>query len=87
MAQHQKKAKLGGNCGICQLYYGVLTVDHVIPASIVNMINPEAVFEDEENFALVCQRCNKYKSCRIDALNPKTKPLLLKYVSQLPDGK
>lgn len=83
LSEYQKKAKGGGKCEYCGKEKEVLTVDHIIPQSIVILIDPWAVLEDEENFALVCERCNKYKGGRIDALNPKTKPLLFKYARSL----
>ena len=83
LSEYQKKAKEGGVCEYCKQKKERLTIDHIIPQSIVILIDPDAVLEDEENFAFVCERCNKYKGGRIDALNPKTKPLLFKYASSL----
>jgi len=79
----QQKALQGGVCSTCNRRFDVLTVDHIIPQSIVQVIDPEAVYEDEENFMLVCAACNRFKAGRIDIKNPKTKELLIKYANRI----
>ena len=81
----QQKGSLGGVCEKCKLERKVLTVDHIIPVEILNTldITGEAVYEDEQNFQLVCFPCNQFKRNRIDITNPKTKILLQKYINLL----
>lgn len=61
-----------------------ITVDHIIPAHFLESIGlyDEAV-NDGDNFELMCYWCNKYKGGRIDLANPKTVPLLKKYINQI----
>lgn len=77
----QEKAKEGGICQKC-LRHMQLTVDHIVPISFLLDIDDgqEIGYEDEENFELVCERCNKFKGNRLDFLNPKTAQLILKYI-------
>ena len=83
----QKNAQKGGVCTRCGQHYDCLTVDHIIPKGILEVISEDAVYEDEENFELSCFACNRFKGMRIDLSNPKTKPLMLKYSKGLPDIK
>ena len=82
LSEWQKKAKLGGECATCKNIVDKLTVDHIIPVAIVRNIDltGEAIYEDEENFELVCLPCNSIKSHNLDRKNPKTKQLLEKYL-------
>ncbi len=61
-----------------------LTVDHIIPIAILELlcVPREERDEDEENFQWLCRWCNKLKGFSLDHLNPKTVPLLKKYVEQ-----
>lgn len=59
-----------------------VTVDHIIPQHLLDMLGlEEEKYEDEENFQLLCGLCNHMKANRLDHLNPKTVPLLKKYVA------
>ena len=61
-----------------------LTVDHIIPFSLLEQlgIDKETQRNDEENFDVLCRWCNMQKANRLDHLNPKTVPLLKKYVAE-----
>lgn len=82
LSEWQIKAKLGGECSICKKTVKKLTVDHIIPVTIVRNIDltGEAIYEDEENFELICSPCNSLKSHNLDRKNPKTKKILEKYL-------
>ena len=78
----QQKAKNGdGACGKCKRT-DHLTVDHIIPISLIMLlgIDKEDHFNDEENFQFLCRWCNTLKGNNLDHLNPKTIPLLKQYV-------
>ena len=83
LAEWQKLAQQGGVCNICKLKKEQLTVDHIVPVAILAVIDEtgEARYEDELNFQLVCHPCNAFKAGRLDKTNPKTKELLIKYLS------
>lgn len=59
-----------------------LTVDHIIPVSFLIDIGMDKIemCNDEENFQVLCRWCNRQKGAKLDHLNPKTVPLLKKYV-------
>jgi len=61
-----------------------LTVDHIIPSSILQSfgIDTAKVLIDE-NFDLLCLRCNMFKANRLDFANPKTKPLLIRFINEI----
>lgn len=58
------------------------TVDHVIPVFLMLQL---ACFDeanhDTDNFEFVCRLCGSTKAARLDHTNPKTLPLLKKYVA------
>lgn len=61
-----------------------LTIDHIIPKAILLAFNLfEEVFDDDENFQILCRACNAWKANRLDIMNKKTKPLLEKYVKRI----
>lgn len=74
----QRKALEGGICEKCSKLSTPLTVDHIIPISILDMIDEtgNAKYEWEDNFQLVCRICNIFKANRLDKRNPKTMRLL-----------
>jgi len=84
LSEWQKLGQLGGVCSSCGVKVSYLTVDHIIPISIVNMLDysNNDVFENEENFQFLCRPCNTLKASRLDIRNPKTKVLLLKLLDQ-----
>ena len=77
----QQKANDGGICVKCGCKVSKLSVDHIIPVTIVEVLDNTglAVYDDEDNFQLMCYPCNKMKQNRLDKTNPKTIPLLKKY--------
>lgn len=77
----QNKARVGGICPSCLKEYAGLTVDHVIPVVLLQQIGLiDLAYSDDENLELMCKGCNGMKGGRLDVRNPKTLPLLKKYV-------
>lgn len=61
-----------------------LTVDHIIPASLLIQIGIESdLMFIPENYGVLCKRCNWFKANRLDFANPKTKPLLKEFVNNI----
>ena len=61
-----------------------MSVDHIIPINLLEQLGLDyALKDDEENFEVMCITCNRYKGGRIDLANPKTIPLLKKYINSL----
>lgn len=77
------KGQLGGVCDECNTTVTRLTVDHIVPLYFLNDIDNafQIAVNDEENFQFMCEVCNRKKSGRIDIRNPKTAPLLAKYIA------
>lgn len=73
----------GGVCGECNQKVGRLTVDHIIPLTILASLDDalDKAINDETNFQLLCELCNRKKSGYLDIRNPKTAPLLAKYIA------
>lgn len=82
LSEWQNKARQGGKCAACKKVVKNLTVDHIVPVTIVRNLDltGEAIYEDEENFELICSPCNSLKGHNLDRKNPKTKRLLEKYL-------
>ncbi len=82
LREAQKKAQNGGTCDKCQGSFPVLNVDHIVGVGLLSMIGvqTEGGLEDSENLELICRRCNVIKGNKLDFNNPKTFPLLRKYV-------
>lgn len=78
----QEKAKSPGECAKCKRLCLWLTVDHIIPVSVLDRLDDgvELILNDEENFQLLCKPCNMMKSSIIDITNPKTAKLMVKYM-------
>ena len=75
----------GVTCQKCGLgNEAILTVDHIVPRSIIDLFGlfADTMF-DEENLQVYCKRCNHFKASRLDFTNQKTKQLLLKYINQI----
>lgn len=61
-----------------------MTVEHIIPVRLMLELGlDEEAKNDEENFELLCYRCNRFKGGRIELAHPKTKELLQKYINLL----
>jgi 5-methylcytosine-specific restriction endonuclease McrA len=80
LTEWQLRASKGGVCAGCGRNLSYLTVDHIVPLSIIEMLDDTGKMKSEleENFQLLCMPCNKFKANRIDKKNPITKQLLLK---------
>jgi 5-methylcytosine-specific restriction endonuclease McrA len=74
----KKLALTIGKCEKCGGRNGGLTVDHIIPNSILKDfgVDPELHY-DERNLRLLCKCCNSLKSNHLDFSDDRTKPLLL----------
>lgn len=56
-------------------------VDHIIPVHLLEQLGLDRErYEDEKNFQYLCFACNRFKASKLDLTNPKTMPLLKKYV-------
>lgn len=86
---HQWRLKAQRGEAICEKCQRTdhITVDHIIPLSIIEMlgIDKEEHYNDEANFQYLCRWCNIMKANRLDHLNPKTIPLLEQYVKRYKD--
>lgn len=78
LLEWQKKAREGGVCDNCGQTHAYLTVDHIIPIAILDMLDEtgDARYDWEDNFQLLCRICNVYKASRLDKRHPKTMKLL-----------
>ena len=77
----QKANGLGGSCEKCGRKTDYLTVDHIVPVSFIEMLGlRNEAYEHDWNFQLLCRACNRLKGYYFDFTNPKTFPLLQKYV-------
>lgn len=83
LIEWQHKARKGGVCEMCGRIVHLLSVDHIVPSSIINSFDDTGMmqYEDEDNFQLVCLPCNKFKGGQLDKRNPKTKEILLKLLN------
>lgn len=72
--ERAKKSDTG--CEICgRMFY--LTVDHIIPVSLLMNMNLMEECENwEDNFRIICGACNRTKGAFLDIRNPKTYRLL-----------
>lgn len=82
--EQQEVAKRGGVCAKCKGEYDCLTVDHVVPVSILEMLDGGEYwkYEGVENFQFLCRVCNSFKSNRLDKTNPNTFIVLEDLVNQ-----
>ena len=74
----QEKAKLGGVCNKCGRTVAELTVDHIVPVSILDMLDDtgEMKWNREDNFQMLCYPCNRFKAGRIDKTDKKVLEIL-----------
>ncbi len=80
----QCREEKDGVCQKCEFYSKELHVDHIFPASLLHAwgLKDEASF-DADNLQLLCKSCGILKSNRFDFHNPKTIPLIEKYIELL----
>ena len=69
-----------GKCQRCGKV-GELTNDHIIPVVILKILCV-AEKNSRDNIQYLCQPCNTLKAHSLDPKNPKTMPLLRKYVNR-----
>ncbi len=63
-----------------------LNMDHVIPQDLLQQLGLSFQhYYIADNLEVMCERCNGYKSNKLDFSNPKTKPLLVAMLSLIPD--
>lgn len=75
-----------GECEKCH-EFAELTVDHIFPVSLLIMWGlKELSWEDGDNLWLICKKCQILKNSRFDFHNPKTIPLIEKYIKILKDN-
>jgi len=72
----------GGKCVKCGRTE-FLTLDHIVPISILDQLGVCDLEDNDENWQVMCRPCNSFKANRLDFTNPKTKEILLKYISRL----
>lgn len=83
LTRWQKEYGVEGVCSRCKKV-SQMTVDHVIPVYLLEQMGFfDECLNDTDNFELVCRTCNQFKSSRLDLANPRTTPLLKKYVERL----
>ena len=81
----QEKGRTTGICSKCKTRVPSLTVDHIIPIHILDMLDRTGLRKEdwEENFELICRTCNAFKANRIDIAHPKTKALLQELINNI----
>jgi len=70
-------------CNKCQRTED-LTIDHIVPEYLLEQFGIDVKRNyDPDNLQVLSRRCGSFhsKGNRLDFTNPKTKPLLLKYLS------
>ena len=61
-----------------------LTLDHIIPERLLAKMGIDIErYWDDDNIQVYCRICNGQKSNQLDFTLPKTKELLLKYLSRI----
>lgn len=82
----QVKSREPGNvCGKCGRMSDYMTVDHIVPMFFIDMVGLRAdvAYDDQENYELLCRSCNLLKGHKFDFTNPKTIPIMRKYMTLL----
>ncbi len=78
--QRTKKEDLP--CNKCKKV-GLMTLDHIIPASFLHMLGIEKLcYDDDWNFQYLCKVCNYSKANRLDWSDPRTPVNLKRYVDK-----
>lgn len=80
---YRKKLREGNfTCAYPNCIKTKLTVDHIIPQQLLSMLGLQGFINtDDENFQYLCKFHNNQKGSSIDYTNPKTLPLLKKYIN------
>ena len=78
----QNRAEKQGKCAMCS-NLKELTVDHIFPASLLIAWGIPEYTDDSENLQLICPACQILKKARFDFHNPKTIPLIEKYIGKI----
>lgn len=61
-----------------------LTLDHIVPKNILMSMGIDPTTEVvDENYQILCNMCNVFKSARLDFSNKKTKQILLKLLNNI----
>jgi len=85
IGEWRKIASEGGVCEKCGKEFEELTIDHIIPITIIEQlaVDDSLIYDDERNFQFLCPPCNSFKSCRLDRTNPMTKILLQELINKI----
>ena len=84
----QKKKNLlkknGGHCAYPRCGESThLTIDHIIPKIVLTSLGfVDAYKTDDDNLQILCKQHNSDKGNLLDYTNPKTLPLLKKYINR-----
>ncbi len=91
LAEWQEKVKTGEFKCACGKGENI-TVDHIIPRYFLESLYQDLpknrwtmLYEDEENFQVMCSYCNSKKAHRLDIRNPKTMPLIKRFLKEIED--
>ena len=83
LKEWQKRASEGGQCAKCGRHVDYLTVDHILPSFILDMLDDtgDMKLNREDNFQFLCYPCNKFKAGRLDKTDKRVRELLLELLS------
>jgi 5-methylcytosine-specific restriction endonuclease McrA len=81
--------KFGPMCSVCKVttQEAFLSIDHIIPQQALRELNLLDYLDDEDNYALLCQKCNGMKGKQLDWKHPDTIRLLKKYIQLYEEAK
>lgn len=80
--QYKERLKRGKACARCGKF-ALLTVDHIIPRSLLSKFLSLDWGDKEQNLQVLCEPCNKIKGGDLDYTNPKTIPLLRQLIDRV----
>mgnify|MGYP002413518293 CR=1 FL=1 len=82
--QFQLRAREGGKCEKCGLFSEKLSVDHIFPQSLLTKWGlVDEIYNDEDNYWLICRPCNILKSDAFDFHHPNTISLIERYINKI----
>jgi hypothetical protein len=69
-------------CRVCNLETDprMFTIDHLIPVKILEDLGLLDMLWDEDNLGILCTKCNAKKGMTLDFVDPRTVPLLEKFL-------